>query len=100
MAGFTSISCSVQDGVGQLELNRPAKSNSISKQMWEELPRGVEWLLEQGARVVRGRRRRAAAARLPSAGQLACCSGAAPIWLVFLAAGGSERRWQELLRRH
>ena len=65
MAGFTSISVSVQDGVGQLELNRPAKSNSISRQMWEELPHGVEWLLEQGARVVRRRQRRRAAATRP-----------------------------------
>ena len=54
MTGFASIICKVEDGVGHLVLSRPAKSNSISKQMWEELPRGLDWLLEQGARVVRG----------------------------------------------
>lgn len=53
MAGYASIMCKVQNGVGHLVLHRPAKSNSISKQMWEELPRGLDWLLEQGARVVR-----------------------------------------------
>ena len=53
MAAFTTITVSVEDAVGQLVLNRPAKGNAISKEMWEELPRGVQWLLEQGARVVR-----------------------------------------------
>ncbi len=55
MSQFSSIKCSVQEGVGQLELARPAKSNSINRDMWTELGPGLQWLVDHGARAVRTR---------------------------------------------
>lgn len=49
---FSAIACSVESGVGQLVLARPNKGNSISREMWSELGPGLEWLVDQGARVV------------------------------------------------
>lgn len=40
------------DGVGQLVLNRPAKSNAIDQAMWSSLQPALDWLVGAGARCI------------------------------------------------
>lgn len=49
-AGQLIISC--EQGVGFVTLNRPAQHNAICRHMWDEIPRCLEQLKGQGARLV------------------------------------------------
>jgi enoyl-CoA hydratase/carnithine racemase len=55
MSRFTSVTVQVDShNVGLLTLNRPSKSNSIDRTLWEELPAALEDLVANGARCVSG----------------------------------------------
>ncbi len=41
---FDTLAASLEDGVGRIELNRPAKANAINAVMWRELRAAAEWL--------------------------------------------------------
>lgn len=46
------LKVSFAEEVGHIMLNRPAAHNAINREMWLALPRALDWLLAEGARVV------------------------------------------------
>lgn len=51
---LSRVACSVEEGVGVLKLARPDRSNAMDKDMWEQIPQGLRWLEDNGARAVSG----------------------------------------------
>jgi enoyl-CoA hydratase len=46
------LTVSLNEQIGWIVLNRPDVKNAISREMWESIPRALNWLRDEGARVV------------------------------------------------
>lgn len=52
MSKNENIIVDLKEGIGSLVLNRPESRNAITKQMWLDIPRKLQELEKQGARIV------------------------------------------------
>lgn len=77
----------VDHSVGHLVLARPDKSNAMNDDMWREIPKGLEWLEQNGGRAVRAGALTAAVPPAPPCSALLLTPSVCAMQIVLSADG-------------